>query len=165
MAARRPDNSMHARDDDAPVIPRRRVQAAADMDITPMIDITFLLLIFFIVSSTMQNQTAVELPKARHGAGVSHRTAVVVTLAERETPGDALVYLADGCVGNPLPDDPDIQRQKIVEAVQRGVHSNKKAVLIKAAKGVKHREVSRVSAAASEVEGISGLHLGVFEVD
>ena len=34
--------------DDAPVIPRRPMKDTADMDITPMIDIVFLLLIFFL---------------------------------------------------------------------------------------------------------------------
>jgi biopolymer transport protein ExbD len=158
------NNLPHVDDDDAPVIRRRKVKNTAEMDITPMIDITFLLLIFFIVSSTAGNQTAVDLARARHGTGVNHRNAVIVTLDERGSPGGALVYLADGCVGDPLPDDPELQRKQIVEAVRHGVEANKTAVLIKAAKGVKHGEVARVSTAASEVEGIT-LHLAIFETD
>jgi biopolymer transport protein ExbD len=164
MAANRANNLSYVSDDDAPVIRRQKVKDSADMDITPMIDITFLLLIFFLVSSTQDNKTSVDLAGARHGTGVNHRNAVIVTLTERGSPGRALVYLADGCVGDPLPDDPELQRQQIVEAVRHGVDTNKTAVLLKAAKGVKHREVARVSAAASEVEGIS-LYLAVFETD
>ncbi len=164
MAANRANNLSHLSDDDAPVIRRQKVKDSAEMDITPMIDITFLLLIFFLVASTQDSQTGVDLAKARHGTGVNHRNAVIVTLDERGSPGGALVYLADGCVGIPLPDDPELQRQQIVEAVRQGVDTNKTAVLLKAAKGVKHREVARVSAAASEVEGIS-LYLAVFETD
>ena len=50
------------------------------MDITPMIDITFLLLIFFLVCSTMSQATSVKLPPARHGKGVDEKTAVIITI-------------------------------------------------------------------------------------
>ena len=164
MAASRATDSLHVGDDHAPVIQRRKVRNTADMDITPMIDITFLLLIFFLVASKSASQTAVDLAQARHGTGVNHRNAVIVTLAERSSPGGALVYLADGCVGEPLPDDPKLQCRQIVEAVRHGVDTNKTAVLLKAAKGVLEGEVARVSAAASEVEGIR-LYRAVFQAD
>ncbi|OHB70753.1 MAG: hypothetical protein A2V70_11830 [Planctomycetes bacterium RBG_13_63_9] len=151
-------------EDLGPVIARRSVKDTADLDITPMIDITFLLLIFFLVASTPDVETAVELPPARHGKGVNQQDSVIITVAERGGPGSALVYLADGTIGSPLPDDPEVQRQMITEAVQQGFHEGKENVLVKAEKGVLHREVSRVAAAAGEVEDIH-LHLAVFEVD
>ena len=150
--------------EEGPAIARRPVEQSADLDITPMIDITFLLLIFFLVASTSNRQTSVELPPARHGKGVSARTSVILTVAERGGPGPALIYLADGAAGPPLPDDPALQEELIVRAVRQGYNEGKPTVLVKAARGVRHREVSRVAAAAGQVEGIQ-LHLAVFEID
>lgn len=144
-----------------PVLPRRPVRDTADMDITPMIDITFLLLIFFLVASVPDATTAVELPPARHGKAVNPRTSVILTVAEGGGPGGASVYLGDGKVGTPLPPDPAEQDPLITSFVRE---SYKSTVLIKAEKGVKHREVSRVAAAAARVEGIQ-LHLAVLEVE
>jgi len=129
-----------------------------------MIDITFLLLIFFLVASTADVQTAVDLPPARHGQGVSDTKSVVLTIAERGGPGSALVYLGDGTGGTPLPDDSALQEERIAQAVRDGFNQGKPTVLVKAEKGVLHREVSRVAAAAGQVEGIK-LHLAVMEIE
>ncbi len=151
-------------DDHGSVIARRAVQASADLDITPMIDITFLLLIFFIVASTADVQTSVELPPARYGKGVNDRTSVILTVAEREGAGSALVYLADGTGGSALADDPAVQEEQIMEHVRQGFSEGKSNVLVKAARGVLHRDVSRVAAAAARVEGVE-MHLAVFEIE
>ena len=144
-----------------PVLTRRPVRDTADMDITPMIDITFLLLIFFLVASIPDATSAVQLPPARHGKAVNPRTSVILTVAEGGGPGGASVYLGDGKVGTPLAPDPAEQDALITSFVRE---SYKSTVLIKAEKGVKHREVSRVAAAAARVEGIQ-LHLAVLEVE
>ena len=147
-----------------PVLPRRPVSDTAEMDITPMIDITFLLLIFFLVCSTANVQSAVELPPARHGTGVSDRTSVVLTVAERGGPGPALVYLADGKKGKPLPEDEDLRAAEITQAVEQGMQEGKSTVLVKAEKGVKHGDVWRVETAVGQVEGVR-LYVAVLEVE
>ena len=150
-------------EDLGPVLPRRPVKDTAEMDITPMIDITFLLLIFFLVCSTMAQQTAVELPPARHGSGVDERSSVIITVEPREAGRPPAVYLGDGTAGTPLDDDHAAQEEMIIEEVEKGMFGGKPNVLIKAAMGVKHGEVSRVAAAAASVEGIR-LHMAVFEI-
>lgn len=147
----------------APVLPRRPVRDTAEMDITPMIDITFLLLIFFLVASIPDPQKAVDLPPARHGAAVNPETSVILTVAEGGGPRGTAVYLGDGKVGTPLPDDPGVQEALITRAVSDGFAQGRPTVLIKAEKGVKHREVSRVARAAARVRGIR-LHLAVLEI-
>ena len=151
-------------EDGGPVLPRRPVRDTAEMDITPMIDITFLLLIFFLVCSTASVQTAVELPPARHGTGVSDRTSVVITVADRGAPGPALVYLADGRKGRPLAGDEEAQAAEIAQAVEQGLLEGKSTVLVKAEKSVKHGETWRVYTAAGRVEGIR-LHVAVLEIE
>ena len=144
--------------------PRARIDIDADMDITPMIDITFLLLIFFLVATTPDQSTAVHLPEARHGLGVGVRDSVVFTVG---TGGldSAPVFAADGKLPEfRLDDDLSQQRQQIVSTVERGFRENKSSVLIKADRGVAHRDVARVIRAASQVAGVT-IHLAVLEVD
>ncbi|MFM7844919.1 MAG: ExbD/TolR family protein, partial [Planctomycetota bacterium] len=56
----------------------------AEMDIAPMIDCTFLLLIFFIVCSHIGQNASVDLPKAKYGVAVSAKYSVVLTVAVGE---------------------------------------------------------------------------------
>ncbi len=150
-------------EDVGPVLPRRRLAESSELDITPMIDITFLLLIFFLVASTPDMETAVALPAARHGQGVNSRTSTIITIAERGS-GAPAIYLADGTIGSPLPDNPELQTEAIIEYVQKGLHQGKPSVLLKAEKGVLHRDVAQVTAAIGQVEGVE-LYLAVFEVE
>ena len=144
-----------------PAIPHRRVMESGDLDITPMIDITFLLLIFFLVASTPDMKTAVDLPPARHGMGVRENTSAVITVDEGSDPQSAMIYLADGTKDAPLTGDPQ-QQADMIEAYIR--EQDRPNVLVKAARRVIHEEVSRVSAAVGRVENIT-LHWAVFEVD
>lgn len=135
-----------------------------EMDITPMIDITFLLLIFFLVCATPDQEAAIELPKARHGKGVGERNSVFITISD-EGVDSAPVYLADGKIGESLPDDPDERKELIRQAVEKGRRDEQKEnVLIKADRNVAHREVAAVIKAVSSVEGAK-IHLAVTEAD
>lgn len=148
-----------------PFASRRTTGVDDEMDITPMIDITFLLLIFFLVCSTPDQQSAVELPAAKYGKGISKQEAVVVTVSD-EGVESAPVYLADGKIeADRLSDDPEEQAERIVEAVQRGRREEQKEnVLIKADRNVAYREVERVIKAVSRVEGAK-IFLAVLESD
>jgi biopolymer transport protein ExbD len=146
---------------------RRRPQEEAEMDITPMIDCTFLLLIFFLVTSRMKAQAPLELPKARHGSVVAERDSVILTVAKGagET---AQVFRgtstapADRIAGdNPLDEEEAITRY--VEQ-QASTAPPKHHVLIKAERGLKHRDVARVQQAASRA-AIDQLYVAVMEAD
>ena len=128
---------------------------------TPMIDCVFLLLIFFLISSIPDVNTAVELAPARYGKGADPSTAVFVTIADSGGKS-ADVYLADGKIGASLTKDPKAQEAAVSAAVREGFKNGKSSVIIKAERSVKHKEVSRVATAASLVEGIQ-LYLAVFE--
>lgn len=148
---------------DPPLIRKRDRGEDVEMDITPMIDITFLLLIFFIVCSTPDQKSSFELAEARHGKGVSERESVFITVSA-ESSDPAPVYLSDGINGDSLPNDPDEQRELIREAVEKGRLDLKENVLIKADKNVAHRDVARVIKAVSAVDGAK-IHLAVLESD
>lgn len=144
---------------------RRARTDDAEMDITPMIDVTFLLLIFFLVCSTPDQQSSVDLPKARYGTGVDKKNSVVITVSD-DGIDTAPVYLADGKIAAALlPDNPEEQANLIERAVLRGREDeNKENVLIKADRNVAHREIARVIKAVSRVDGAK-IFLAVLESD
>lgn len=135
-----------------------------EMDITPMIDMTFLLLIFFLVASRMDENTRVELPPARYGTVVAEKSSIPITITRGS--GDAAnVYLADGQAPDRQASATDLtaQEEAIVAYIQSGLESGKEHVLIKAEKNVKHRDVARVSAAVGKA-GSGDLYVAVLEI-
>ncbi|MDR0870325.1 MAG: biopolymer transporter ExbD [Planctomycetaceae bacterium] len=132
---------------------RRRQQSDVEMDITPMIDCVFLLLIFFLVCSTMGRNTIVQLPKAQYGVGINPKTATVLTVAGMEQ--DSTVYLGDGTAGTPLSQDKEVQRTEIIQAVEQGIKDGKSDVVIRADRKLFHGEVVRIESIASSVRGVN----------
>lgn len=133
----------------------------SDIDMTPMIDCVFQLLIFFLVGSIPDYATAVELAPARHGKGADPNTAVIITVADTGAK-DADVFLADGKIGAPLTKDPKAQQTAISEAVREGQQNGKSGVILKAQRSVKFREVNRVASAVALVEDMR-LYFAVLE--
>ncbi|MEX0938758.1 MAG: biopolymer transporter ExbD [Pirellulales bacterium] len=153
-----------AMDDEDLLVPRRNRQDELDLDITPMIDVTFLLLIFFLVTTTMTRQSSVELPTARFGGAVSEQDSIVFTLVSGGVDA-ASVYAADGVDADArLSDDADARREAITRVVRQGMAAGRANVLIKAERHLPHRNVAEVMKAASQVEGVR-LHLAVNERD
>jgi biopolymer transport protein ExbD len=149
-----------AREPEEPVRLRRprRGRDEEDIDITPMIDLVFLLLIFFLVSSIPDQQTAIDLPSATHGTSVSQVHSVVFTIADVGN-----VYAADGRVaGKELPDDAEARSARVQQLVRDGVRDDKTDVVIKADKNVAHRKVAELIKAVSQVTGIK-IHLAVMD--
>ena len=75
-------SSPSAAEEEPPIRIRRKRNDDDEMDITPMIDITFLLLIFFLVAAKMESQGALELPPARYGTPVSAKNSVVLIVSQ-----------------------------------------------------------------------------------
>jgi len=149
--------------DEGPVQMARSSPDPAELDITPMIDITFLLIIFFLVCSTASMQQGAELPPARHGTAVSPFTCVVFTMVQEDKNRPATVYLGDGTDGTPLPEDPEAFESQVIDIVSDGVLRGKSSVLIKADRTVKEGEVAKLATAAKQVEGVR-LYVAVLEV-
>jgi biopolymer transport protein ExbD len=162
MAARQGD--IDVPEQQTSLLRKRRQQEDVDLDITPMIDMVFLLLIFFLVSSTPDQKTAIELPPAQHGVAVSQYDAVIFTLGEGGL-GAAPAYAADGRIpGTELPDEAASRFQRIREIVEQGFRDDKTKVVIKGDKNVAHRDVAQVIKAASQVNGVQ-IHLAVLETE
>jgi biopolymer transport protein ExbD len=138
-------------------LPRKRHALEGDLDITPMIDITFLLLIFFIVAARVQQSGTATLPTARFGEGVSMKTAAILTVIAG--PGEnAEVFMGDTVDGEAQVKASNLvdQEREIADYIEQQFAGDppevtaKEHVLIKAARDVRSREVSRVARAAAK---------------
>lgn len=136
-------------------VPKKR-RDDAEMDITPMIDMTFLLLIFFLVSSRMDAGAEVKLPLAKNGVAITTKNSAVVSV--KSLGADAVdVFLGEKMtsetrLASTAPEDLEEGVQAFVSAqMSRG----KDQVLIRASRDVKHRFVDRILKAIGTVEGAS----------
>jgi biopolymer transport protein ExbD len=127
---------------------RRKSNTEMDLDITPMIDVTFLLLIFFMVASTMQPTAENDIPPAKHGVGIEteHSTIISIRLPDADDSAP-IIYLGE--VGT---EPADVN--EIADYVRQGVDKGRLRVIIKADRGVQHGFVQRAARAANTVDGI-----------
>lgn len=131
-----------------------------ELDITPMIDITFLLLIFFLVTSKMNEAAPVALPQARHGSVVAGKEAAIIVM-KRGTGELAEVTKGDGGAFSP---DPEQQNAEIAEYIQQEIDAGKVQVIIRAEGAVRHGEIGRVSEAIGEsIEEGKMINIAVME--
>ena len=122
-----------------------------DLDITPMIDVTFLLLIFFMITSTMQATPDLDIPPARHGVGVDSRSAIRVVITRPPSPDDAPAITIEGH---------EVTLQEVREAVAEGLQQGRDQVLVMADREIPHGFVTEVERAATESDRVT-LQLGV----
>lgn len=116
-----------------------------DLDITPMIDVTFLLLIFFMVTSNMKKAATVEIPPAMHGQGIPTSKASMLTIFDTE--GDPEVYLSDGTKENG-----PVSMEEVTAHVKKGISDGKLMVIIKADSKLPSGFVEEVARAANNLE-------------
>ena len=79
-------------DFDVDISARRTRTEEADLDITPMIDITFLLLAFFVVVSKMDAQIPVTMPKATSASTIAEENCVVLVVTTDSPGGEAKIF-------------------------------------------------------------------------
>lgn len=151
-------------EEDEPLKLRPRVMEEAEMDITPMIDVTFLLLIFFLVAATLANKETVDMPTAVYGTAVPIQGSLYVTVGE--APNKAIeIYLANGKDPEArVAGTPEQQEARIIDYVQAGLRAAppKEQVVLKADKTVPRREIERVQQAIGKA-GSLAIYLAVLE--
>lgn len=125
----------------------KKVQSEADLDITPMIDVVFLLLIFFMVTSTMDNRRQNDVPPSTHGLSVDSTTAITLTINRPTDPNaEPEILLSDGQTIGTLED--------VKADVQAAVAEGKNKVILKADRDSTNGFNLEVMRKANEVEGV-----------
>ena len=143
---------------DDEIVAREPVPIDDEIDFTPMVDIVFLLLIFFMVSTKISSSPKVDLPESFNGKNVVEKEFVVVAV-RKGNEDSAQVTRVDGTAFSA---DVEQQEAEIAEYVERELNSERSQVLVKAAGDVRYGEVERVRQAVAGVlqEGQS-VHIAV----
>ena len=133
---------------------REKKGPPGELDITPMIDVTFLLLIFFMVSSTMQSTPPIDLPPADHSTGITVSSSIVVTVkAPHGTESSSQILLGDG-------KGQEATVSELKAYLEEQQKSGLQKVVIKAEGDVPHGFVDEVARAVADIEGLE-MYLGV----
>ncbi len=120
-----------------------------EFDITPMIDVVLLLLIFFMVSARMAPQNVAKLPKAKNGDIAAMHDAVVLVV---KSGADAASVST--LAGRKFSSDRDVQSAEIAEYVEVAFQDiRKKYVLIQGEPKVLTSEMMRIQQAVGNVLG------------
>ena len=150
-----------AMDDSESLAPTKKIIDDARFDITAMIDLVFMMNIFFLVTTVGASLAEIDLPAAKHCAPADRDECVILTITGGGDRGPALLYVEDGPSGEAL-SDPAIQERRVREAVEAGVRAKRTTVLIKAEKDVKLRDLARIGGVAVGVPG-TNLKVSVIE--
>lgn len=125
---------------------RKRAGNEADLDITPMIDVTFLLLIFFMVTSTMKPEPPVDIPPAKHGKGTDTTKAAIITIIMKDNVPKIVCDDGDG---------PEATLDDVAQYVKTELDTGKSSLLIKADRDTPNGLMMEVARqAANENEGL-----------
>lgn len=127
-------------DDDEPATLARRPFDDSESDITPMIDMTFLLLIFFVVTSTMDPAQIGNIPKALNGLNIPAEESAVLFL--KVGTGDKAVVST--LQGQEFSSDEETQTSEIVEYVTEELDQGKKQVMLFGDGDLKVGEMTRI---------------------
>jgi biopolymer transport protein ExbD len=156
-------NSLTDDDDDDFVLPRND-RPDEEMDITPMIDITFLLLIFFIVCSTMDPTKIGTIPEADNGLAISAKSSAVIFI---NPAGEDKVVLSR-LDGSEFSRDEETQTTEIVEyitsEIEKSMGQNKEHVMLFGDADVKVGQVTRIQKIIGDAfEDLSSTYIAVKE--
>jgi biopolymer transport protein ExbD len=144
-------------------LPRKK-RGDDEMDITPMIDITFLLLIFFVVCSKMDPTQMGEIPEAQNGLAISAKESAVVFI---EPAGKDKVVLKR-VDGSEFSNDEATQTAELIEYVSSELKSTlgqeKNHVMIMGDAEISVAEVTRVQKIIGDAfEDIDSTYIAVKE--
>jgi biopolymer transport protein ExbD len=151
---------------DQPFQPRKHKQDDAELDITPMIDIVFLLLSFFVVASKMDPSAAVPIPPARFGETISEKNCVCLLIFEGTTPENPDIFR--GRSREPADRFTNLEPTVLEEEIAKYVDSeisrrpNVEGILIKAAGGVTSGIVQIVQRGVAQSEMATERQLQIY---
>jgi biopolymer transport protein ExbD len=126
------------------LITRRTDSEPPEFDITAMVDLVFLMNLYFLVTFLSVALGEMSLPAADHASPLDADTAVILSLTRSLDGKSVTVYLGDGEKGEPI-NDVVQQEQKVQAAIEEGVAAGKTSVLLKAESKVRLADLFRIS--------------------
>src|SRR3954447_5070625 len=125
---------------------RRLDPEPPEFDITAMVDLVFMMNIYFLVTFVTVAMGELTLPTAKHVAALDADSAVIFTIARTLDGKSITVYLGDGQKGEPITDSAQ-QEKRVQEAVEQGKVAGKTEVLLKAEKKVRLADLFHIATA------------------
>lgn len=144
--------SAEAQDDDAgeapPLVLRRRPRTDDDMDLTPMVDVTFQLLIFFMVTASFALQKSIDVPTPDPDKkGAAQQLQILEDLE-----GTSIKVVIDATNLIIIDDEPLPDPSRLADALKDKMRKEQKTeILITANAAALHRSVITVIDAANSV--------------
>ncbi|TWU57221.1 ExbD/TolR family protein [Rubripirellula reticaptiva] len=156
------DDAVDDAEDDF-ALPRKK-RDDDEMDITPMIDITFLLLIFFVVCSTMDPTKIGTIPEAENGLAIAAKNSAVIFI----NPGSGDEVILSKMDGTELSRDEDAQASEIIEYItgemEKASGASKQQVMLFGDSNVKVGQVTRIQKIIGDAfEDIDSTYIAVKE--
>ena len=149
---------------------RKRNKDDGELDVTPMIDVTFLLLAFFVVVSRMDPQAAVALPMASFGDSIQDKEAVtLIVVLDKDNSEVVQIFKGKSMSEDTMvpTGDEEAQEADIGEFVENelSTYPTKTSILIKAEGQVKTGMVEMVKrgVAQSELAKSRKIYVGIEE--
>ena len=136
-------------DDDEGFVRKKRAAPSTDVDITPMIDLTFQLLIFFMVTSTMQGNPPAVLPASMSGTSIeTSKLSVNVVVKPAAVSGEAPQIEINKEPYN-------LEELKLHLEEQAGARTDGIHVMILADYLMKNGDLNEVEVLVSEIAGVT----------
>ncbi|MDA8744471.1 biopolymer transporter ExbD [Rubripirellula amarantea] len=131
-------------DEDEDLMLPRKKRDDDEMDITPMIDITFLLLIFFVVCSTMDPTKIGTIPEADNGLAIAAKNAAVIFV----NPGPNDSVILSKIDSSEFSRDEDAQANEIIEYItselEKSLGASKQHVMLFGDADVNVGQITRI---------------------
>lgn len=134
-------------DDDVPYKRKRKPEPDSEIDITPMIDVTFQLLIFFMVTSTMQGNPPAEVPKSSSGGMIEVAKVILVVIKAPVGTADPVIEIDD------VPVTLEELRVKFSDAAEAS--SNGIDVMLMVDRTVPNRFTGEIESLIGEISGVT----------
>jgi biopolymer transport protein ExbD len=144
--------------DDDTLVPRKPMSDDARFDVTAMVDLVFMMNIFFLVTWAEMARAEIDLPTAKHCAAAERSKSIIFAITK--TDAGVAYFLGDGPGGRAI--SPGELDQQVTTLVEDAVREGKETVLIKAEKNVPLRDVAHLGSVATAVKGTE-LMLAVIE--
>jgi len=138
------------------LLPAKKPSEDVEMDMAPMIDVTFLLLIFFMLTNSLANPSPMDVPVAVHGRGVTLEGQQLLLI---DTEGG--YYLGD----NASEENRAASLDALIQEVQANADASRAPmdVIVNAHKKSSYLQIRELVERLGSVQGLGEIMLGVEE--
>jgi biopolymer transport protein ExbD len=133
------------------------------VDMTAMIDLVFMLNIFFLVTSLVTALAELDLPFATHVSAADMDTSLLISVVAKGKGDRPQVYIGEAGSGELVPDSQ--LEDRIAAAVQQALREGKKNVIVKAEKFAPLAMDARIGSAVAAASDQMKLNFAVMEKD